>query len=188
MKLQKLVKCVTSRVGDKPFSSVAFWCALSARSAALCEAMVSDAFARASLAFRGGDFTSAAAAYSEALSEAEGAEERAKALVNRALCHMRQLRFRDGRDDAAVARTLMPLNAKAWYRLGQSEASLGHLAEAETALTESEALLPCDRDVANALDSVRRRQQEASGRYVWIEVYAKYLALAPSGVHGCRNF
>uniref|UniRef100_A0A7S4SLY9 SET domain-containing protein n=1 Tax=Alexandrium monilatum TaxID=311494 RepID=A0A7S4SLY9_9DINO len=134
--------------------------------------------ARGAAAFKSGDYAAAADAYSEALAEANNAEDRAAALANRAQCRLRLGRVLEAREDAAAARALAPASPKAWYRLGVCEARLARLPEAGAALEEAARLRPGDRDVAEALAAVRRRRSEASGKYAWTEVYQRYLAPA----------
>lgn len=137
---------------------------------------IPSAASDASEAFKRGDFAAAAAAYSEALFAAEDAEARSAALANRAQCNLRLGCFAEGREDAAAARALTPSNPKAWYRLGSCEARLANFTESEAAFLEAQALRPNDRDIAQAVGTVRRRRLESSGRYSWPEVYERYLA------------
>lgn len=132
-------------------------------------------------AYKSGDFAAAETAYSEALASAEDAEARTAALASRAQSRLRLRRFAEAREDASLARTLMPSNAKAWYRLGTCEAILGNFADAETAFEEAIQLAPEDRGVREALAAARRSKLESSGRYCWEQVYERYLTpWAPS--------
>ncbi|CAE7767014.1 CNS1 [Symbiodinium sp. CCMP2456] len=128
----------------------------------------------AAAAYRDGQFCKAEDLYTEALASAVDAESRASALVSRAQCRLKLQHFEDALEDASAARAIAPENPKAWYRLGMANASLSRLEEAEGALKEALRLRPTDEAVASALTSVRRRLQEAEGRYAWLEVYEKY--------------
>lgn len=149
--------------------------------------------ARAAEAYKVGDYAAAVEGYGEALREADGVQDRTKALTNRAQCRIKLHQYAEGREDAAAARALQPDNPKAWFRLGVCEAQLGRLHEAEAALAEASALRPNDAAVAEVLADVRARQAEASGLFSWTDVYNRYLVneskplRSQDGVAAARN-